>query len=713
MKNTYIYILVFFALLPLLGVAQYKQTVLQEVSFDQYGDPISSSNGETFVEDPFDFKITFTNMNVLLNMQNAMAAYNKAKVDEWMRKQEDNFKNEINRQLGTKHNVFKDAQKDFYKNFEKNFNRIEERGRDVSSSHFLYSGRLDNEQKTFTNDLTLIKDWKASRNNCKPLGIIDCGNEGKKIVRGVRLESASLSTLDRLENESLVDFANREYTSAQNKSWGQGVDKIINDGSILLEMTNNHIAYYSSRDLKSKIFLMTAYLTQYNNRNLGPMSVPISSYKLPILWENQTLLDKGKKVAPLPDIKALIFEPNYILNKYTSCQAARPRGPKGVLLGPDLCTPQRLQYENLKKQVVLEHQDKLINYDEFGMTSKLEKIRDGIVWANGSGKIGGLNSLAYSNYILDGTSSAANRFYKLTNGGWVYRSSTPRSVNGGIPNSDSSLNYDDFYYYIFNDETNNWHELLLPATGVSVNSDPYLVTAFWNVMAGIARYATPLEDAIILIDGRDFYNAQASQKEAGVFLVIGFVPDGKLLKPVLKSGGKAVKIIMKIGGKTIIQNATAIEGFITVLTRVSLPPGITSSFIEGGYRTVKNSVDLNVYRSFGKPNGINSAYATIDGAFATTSKGVSRNELAIIKDFNNSMRFEAVIKVPSGNTLNIGKIAAQTSKDGLEKLAGGGDQVLLPSNWNLNWITEILDTETGKKYTLTEFRKLFPELFKR
>ena len=53
------------------------------------------------------------------------------------------------------------------------------------------------------------------------------------------------------------------------------------------------------------------------------------------------------------------------------------------------------------------------------------------------------------------------------------------------------------------------------------------------------------------------------------------------------------------------------------------------------------------------------------------------------------------------------------SKNGLQTLAGGGDQVILPYQWDNKWIIEIKDLNTGKVYTsITDFSKDFPELVK-
>lgn len=54
----------------------------------------------------------------------------------------------------------------------------------------------------------------------------------------------------------------------------------------------------------------------------------------------------------------------------------------------------------------------------------------------------------------------------------------------------------------------------------------------------------------------------------------------------------------------------------------------------------------------------------------------------------NSLRYEAEIIVPKGTILNIGRVEEQFTMSGA-KLAGGADQILLPQNWDLNWINRI------------------------
>lgn len=280
-------------------------------------------------EVPFEFRIYYNNMTVLLNMQRAMEAAQRAAVERWLLEQENNFMEEINRQLGTKHTDFKSAQKEFFKNFEKGYRSVENIAHAIGASHSQKSRALDKEQEQNTNEFVLIEEWRQFRGICRPLGTINCPEQSNTIVRGIRLGSTGIITLDRLWDETLADFSEKEYESARNQSWSQGIYKIVDDGSLLSEMVNKHIAYYNRRNLGDKVFLMTTYLVQYNNRRSGPMSVPISTYKLPDFWSNTTLLEMGKKKAPGLTDSQRIFQKNFFENEAERCNTMSSSSSQG------------------------------------------------------------------------------------------------------------------------------------------------------------------------------------------------------------------------------------------------------------------------------------------------------------------------------------------------------------------------------------------------
>jgi RHS repeat-associated protein len=140
-----------------------------------------------------------------------------------------------------------------------------------------------------------------------------------------------------------------------------------------------------------------------------------------------------------------------------------------------------------------------------------------------------------------------------------------------------------------------------------------------------------------------------------------------------------------INGKNQSRYLTNIEDKVTKTTQVDLDSWIAESFTDGNYRTVKSNENLILYRTFG-------GNADAGGGFATTMPAANRIQAkidgALLPEWGNSRMYEAMIEVPKGEVLNIGKVAEQFTKTGT-KLAGQSDQVLLPKDWDLNWIKDI------------------------
>ncbi len=110
---------------------------------------------------------------------------------------------------------------------------------------------------------------------------------------------------------------------------------------------------------------------------------------------------------------------------------------------------------------------------------------------------------------------------------------------------------------------------------------------------------------------------------------------------------------------------------------------MVSSFRDGHYTTVITNEEITVYRSFG-------GRAKIDGGYATTVPATSRAntivDSALLPEWQNTAKYEEVIRIPKGTRLNIGKVAPQLSSDGTVYLKGGADQIVLPKNWSSDWI---------------------------
>jgi toxin YxiD len=80
------------------------------------------------------------------------------------------------------------------------------------------------------------------------------------------------------------------------------------------------------------------------------------------------------------------------------------------------------------------------------------------------------------------------------------------------------------------------------------------------------------------------------------------------------------------------------------------------------------------------------------GSFVTTApasnKIQTKIDLALLPEWKNTRSYEAIIEIPEGIILNIGRAEKQYTKSGA-MLKGDEDQVLLPLNYPLDWIKEI------------------------
>ncbi|MDN3594933.1 AHH domain-containing protein [Zunongwangia endophytica] len=152
--------------------------------------------------------------------------------------------------------------------------------------------------------------------------------------------------------------------------------------------------------------------------------------------------------------------------------------------------------------------------------------------------------------------SPAEKMYLLENGLVLYQSSTKRAINPqdllNLANTEPEI---EGYHYIYNYNIKRWYEYRLPKNTVDNTADlDFLIKGFWKVAKLVGRYATPIEDGIILIDGKDFDGELANQYAAGGMILVSIVPGGKILKPATKiiaGATKWVKIIKIADGKVI------------------------------------------------------------------------------------------------------------------------------------------------------------------
>lgn len=148
---------------------------------------------------------------------------------------------------------------------------------------------------------------------------------------------------------------------------------------------------------------------------------------------------------------------------------------------------------------------------------------------------------------------------------------------------------------------------------------------------------------------------------------------------------------------------TLIDDKIRVITKEKLYGNQAETFLNSEYRVVETIEDVYTYRRFG-------GAAKLGGGYVSTLANLSRDELALVKEFNNSMRFEAVIKIPKGEKLAVGKVGPWPPKT--PEFMGGADQIIInkygyPENV---WVESVKDFKTGTIYSYGDFCKKFSNL---
>lgn len=158
--------------------------------------------------------------------------------------------------------------------------------------------------------------------------------------------------------------------------------------------------------------------------------------------------------------------------------------------------------------------------------------------------------------------------------------------------------------------------------------------------------------------------------------------DTKNIKEIIQHASKTKTSASK---RTNDSYSTRIDSMVKVVDKAPLPSSIGSTFKNANYRTVITKEKITVYRAFG-------GNADAGGSFVTTApasnKIQTKIDLALLPEWKNTRSYEAIIEIPEGIILNIGRAEKQYTKSGA-MLKGDEDQVLLPLNYPLDWIKEI------------------------
>ncbi|MHA7831418.1 MAG: hypothetical protein ACX93O_09975 [Flagellimonas sp.] len=149
--------------------------------------------------------------------------------------------------------------------------------------------------------------------------------------------------------------------------------------------------------------------------------------------------------------------------------------------------------------------------------------------------------------------------------------------------------------------------------------------------------------------------------------------------------------------------STLIDNKIKVLPKESLYGNQALTFLNEKYIIGETLEDVITYRRFG-------GNAKLRGVYVSTLEKLSREELALVKEFNNSMRFEAVIKIPKGEKLAIGKVGPWPPK--APEFMGGADQIIINKfdYPEYIWVEKVKDLKTGTIYSYGDFCQKFKNL---
>ena len=158
-----------------------------------------------------------------------------------------------------------------------------------------------------------------------------------------------------------------------------------------------------------------------------------------------------------------------------------------------------------------------------------------------------------------------------------------------------------------------------------------------------------------------------------------------------------------------IQYGTQIDNQIIYSGQLGeLPLSVKGTYAANSYLPyMQNSYDksITLYRNFG-------GNSKLEGAYLTTKSNATRSDLAVKENWSD-MRFQATVKVPSGEILNVGKVAPQIESNGYKYL-GGADQIVVRKNAPISkWTTTVFDKKTGRTYTIDEFKSAFPSEIKK
>ena len=532
---------------------------------DAYGNPVGN-------EEEFRFNLRFDNFGILTTLQSRIAnsLLAQKRIDDWLKDQEKTFLKEINKQMGKNYTSFSTAQKEFFKYFE---NRSGYYG-PVETTSRLRGGQLGNakanRQKRETHGMEIIAldKWKAC-NYCTTYADLEVQGE---ILRDLDHDSGPGPKFWQpiLRNNAVESFGEAHYLEGYNSSVANGLGKLIQSGILLNRLTGYRVDHYRRLGLQDKVFQMSAYLILTGAIRTNYIQYPLPNnlrkYNPPQYWDNDRLLEWGEELGPDLPFEQFVFSEQYLQDQLTLLTTG-PYGTWSKQAVIDLVEKEREEViDDMLGEV-----DFFDNLALFEMENILNRLNEAgpdcpdCKYFNGTIAGSGLESLSYFRFKKG---SNGGRYFNLNNGLWVAEFAVPQRTIGSPEIPDGVPHTNGGYYYIYDHNQKGWIELDIPVTagGDFLNIDEYLGEFLLEGGKQFVAIATPVEDFMVIITGKDLSGINQSRLEAGVWLVFGVIPGakvGKVLKPVLSAAKKSrVGKLIKIGNTYVVR---LIEPISTVI----------------------------------------------------------------------------------------------------------------------------------------------------
>ncbi|WP_422105276.1 hypothetical protein [Winogradskyella sp.] len=156
-------------------------------------------------------------------------------------------------------------------------------------------------------------------------------------------------------------------------------------------------------------------------------------------------------------------------------------------------------------------------------------------WTTASGSYNGVSAITYYEKRTINLGGRQHFQYKLINGDDIFSVSNYPLGNG------SGETAQVFFY--FSQATQKWYDFQEPSSYSPLTLD-FLWDGFWSATETAIRVATPLEDVIILIEGKDFHGVEQSRAVAAGWILVDIIPGSAAIKglKLIKYGDEVVQL---------------------------------------------------------------------------------------------------------------------------------------------------------------------------